>query len=93
MNKENDEIKYERDTDEIDENEEAEKIVHLNKRVFKEEISKVDMGFWRNTDMKTSRRIIFCLGRPVKEEAKIETRLEIWREIVKKYIEEKCKEG
>ena len=92
MNKENDEIKYERDTDEIDENEEAEKIVYLNKRVFKEEIAKVDMGFRRNTDMKTSRRIIFPPGRPVKEEAKIETRLEIWREIMKKYIEEKCKE-
>ena len=67
--------------------------MHLNKRVFKEEISQVDMGFQRNTDMKTSRRVIFPPRRPAKEEAKIETRLEIWREVVRKYMEEKCKEG
>ena len=75
INKDKDEIKYERDTDKIEENEEAEKIVHLNKRVFKEEMAKVDMGFRRNTDMKTSRRIIFPPGRSFKEKVVLEVRM------------------
>ena len=43
--------------------------------------------------MKTSRRVIFPSGRPVKEEAKIETKYEILKEVVAKYIEQNCKEG
>ena len=70
MNKENDEIKYERDSDELDKDEEAEKLVYLNKRVFKEELGKVDMGYRRSTNMKTSRRVIFPPGRPVKKKQK-----------------------
>ena len=47
----------------------------------------------RNTDMKASRRVIFPLGRPVREEAKIETRIGIWKEVIQKYIRDKTEEG
>ena len=43
--------------------------------------------------METSRRVVFPLGRPVKEEAKIETRLSIWKEVLQNYIAQNCKEG
>ena len=39
------------------------------------------MGMKKCTKMKTSRRIFFPLGRPIKEEAGLETRFKIWREI------------
>ena len=63
------------------------------KRVFKEETLKIDLWFRKSTDMKPSRRVIFPLGRPVKEEAKIETRIGIWKEVIQRYIRDKCKEG
>ena len=93
MGKDLDEIKVEKNLEEILEEEEAQKEVYLNKRVFKEEECKVDMGFRRNTDMKTSKSVVFPPGRNVKEEAKIETKYEIWKEVARKYIELNCKEG
>ena len=73
--------------------EEAKKEIHMVKRVYKDEEKKLDMGNRRNTDMKASRRVIFPLGRPVREEAKIETRIGIWKEVIQRYIRDKTEEG
>ena len=67
-----------RDLEDVVEEEEADKEVFMNKRIFEEESKQIDLGFRRSTDMKTSRRIIFPPGRSGKEEAKIETRIAIW---------------
>ena len=89
MGKEPDDIMYSRLVKDLEEEEEAEKEVHMVKRVYKDEEKKLDMGYRRNTDMKASRRVIFPLGRPVKEEAKIETRIGIWKKVIQRYILEK----
>ena len=54
MAKEKGEISHTRDFEDVVEEEEAKKLVFLNKRVYKEDNLKVDMGFRRNTDMKTN---------------------------------------
>ena len=48
-----------RDLKDIIEEEEAEKEVYLNKRIYKDELLKVDMGYRRSTDMKTSMTVAF----------------------------------
>ena len=58
--------------------------------MFVEETAEVHMDKVRCTNMKTSRRVYFPPGRPAKEEAGIETRLQIWRDIVRRYREESC---
>ena len=88
MGREKDDITYTRKLEDVIEEEEAEKEVHMVKRVFKEKENNFDMGNMRNTDMKGSRRVVFPPGRPVKEEAKIETRIGIWKEVILKYIRE-----
>ena len=93
MGKEPGDIAYTRNLEEVIEEEEAEREVHMVKRVYKDEEKKLDMGNMRNTDMKASRRIIFQPGRPVREEAKIETRIGIWKEVIQKYIRDKTEEG
>ena len=65
----------------------------MNKRVIKEECKEMDLGFRRSTDMKTSRRVMFLPGRSGKEEAKIETKIAIWKEVIQRYIRDNCKEG
>ena len=42
--------------------------------------------------MKTSRRVIFPPGRSGKEEAKIETRIAIWKEVIQRYMRDNCSE-
>ena len=93
MGKEPGDIAYKRNLEDIIEEEEADREVHMVKRVYKDEVKKLDMGNRRSTDMKASRRVIFPPGRPVKEEAKIETRIGIWKEVIEKYIREKTEEG
>ena len=72
MGKSYEEIKSERTVEEVAEDEEAEKEVFLSKRVFNTDSSKVDLGFRRSTDMKTSCRVVLPQGRTSKEEATIE---------------------
>ena len=92
INKGVEDIAHMRDVDDINEEEEAEKEVFMNKRVFKDETKQVDLGFRRSTDMKTSRRVIFPPGRSGKEEAKIETRIAIWKEVIQRYMRDNCSE-
>ena len=61
------------------------------KNEVKEENMEMDLGFRRSTDMKTSRRIMFPSGRAVKEEAKIETWMSIWKQVILKYIKVNCR--
>ena len=42
--------------------------------------------------MKTSRRVIFPPGRTAKEEATLEVRTNLWREILDSYVAKHCKE-
>ena len=57
------------DLRDLEEEEQIEEQVFLNERIFSPETKKVDMGMKKCTKMKTSRRIYFPPGRPVKEEA------------------------
>ena len=43
--------------------------------------------------MKVNRRIIFPVGRPPKEEAMMDVRLNLWIDIVRKYLIEETKDG
>ena len=88
MGKSHEEIKLSRPLEEVLEEEEDEKEVFLAKRVFDTDSGKVDLGFTRSTNMKTSHRIIYPPGRPIKEEAVLEVRKEMWTTIANKYIEE-----
>ena len=74
LGKESGDISHMRSLDCVIEEEEAEEEVCMCKRIFKDESLKMDMGYRRSTDMKTSRRVIrsifviFChreqAGRP-----------------------------
>ena len=90
MGKTKEKIKLSRPLEDVLEDEEAEKEVFLAKRVFNTDTGKVDLGFVRSTNMKTSRRVTFPPGRPIKEEAVLEVRKELWTSLTNKYIEEKC---
>ena len=90
MGKEKEDIKLHRDLKEVEEEEEIEKEVFLNKRIFNPDLNRVDMGFMRSTNMKTSRRIFFPPARPMKEEIVLEVRKEMWSSLVKQYIQENC---
>ena len=90
MGKSLEEIKLSRPLEQVLEEEEAKREVFLAKRVFDTDSGKDDLGFTRSTSMKTSRRVIFPPGRPIKEEAVLEVRKEMWTNLVKQYIEENC---
>ena len=44
-------------------------------------------------DMKNSRRLVFPPGRPAKEEATLDVRIDMWKEVFGKFIEDNYKEG
>ena len=92
MGKDPSEIVREMSEQEIQDEEEVEKQVHLEQRIFKEETGEVNLGRRRCTDVKTSRRIGFPTGRNPKEEAELEIRKQKWLEVADRYIKEECKE-
>ena len=61
----------------MEEDQEVEEQVFLDNRIYQEETKSVDLGHKKCTKMKTSRRVFFPPGRPTKEEAGIETRVEM----------------
>ena len=69
MGKGNDDVKLTRDLEEVMEEKEIEKEIFLNKRIFNRDLKRVDMGFMRSTNMKTSHRVFFPPARLIKEEA------------------------
>ena len=92
MGKPPEEIKYERKIEELEEEDEVEEQVFLTQRKYNHEEKKIDLGYQTCTEQKTSRRVIFPPERPVKEEATLEVRLEMWREELDKYMKSNCDE-
>merc|ERR1712112_405058 len=75
---------------ELDEEEEAEDEAVAVNRMFNIDTGTVDAGYVRCTGMKTNRRVIFPPGRDVKEESVLETRIKMWRSLMKEYMKKNC---
>ena len=67
-------------------------MINLETRKFKVEEKIVDLGHQQCTDIKTSRRIVFLPARPTKEEAVLEVRTEMWKDMFDTYMKKNCKE-
>ena len=80
------EIKKMIDTEELEEEEQIEKEICLQERIFKEEMNTVDMTFLKPTDMDTYRLVIVPGPRPALEEAKKEVRKNIWMNETERFI-------
>ena len=74
MGKETSEVRREVEEKELEEEEQIEKQVHLNQRVYEEENNQVWLSRKRCTEIKTNRRVIFPTGRSPREESELEVR-------------------
>ena len=76
----------------IKQEEEIEEQVFLQTRKYNQDTKRIDVSQQGCTEMKTSRRVIFPPGRTAKEEATLEVRTNLWREILDSYVAKHCKE-
>ena len=83
MGKEPDQIKRQRDVEEIEEEDKIDSIANLDRRVVNIEKKEVNIRLKRCTSTKGNRRVIFLSGRPSKEETVLDVRLQKWMESVR----------
>lgn len=70
--------------EEVDLEDQLEEQVFLDTRKFNPETNRVDLSQQSCTDIKMSRRVVFPPGRTSKEEATLEVRTNLWKEVLDK---------
>ena len=78
MGKEKYEIKLFDNLDDIKEEAKIKEIINNERKLFNEYTNKVDLGFIRCTQIEMSRRVFFPPGSPVRDEATLGVRGNIW---------------
>ena len=63
---------------------------YQDRRIFDKERNAINMANRRATDMHNNRHVYIPKARPVKEEAELEMRTDIWMKEIDKYIQEEC---